>query len=63
MRILGIILVVLGASDLILWLISGFESGWLEYVVGVNLISMYGAWAMIAIGGWLFKQASSESKE
>ena len=62
MKILGIILVVLGLSDLILWVVSGFESGWLEYVVGVNLISMYGAWAMIGIGSWLIKQTSSQSE-
>lgn len=62
MKILGIILVVLGLSDLILWVVSGLESGWLEYVVGVNLISMYGAWAMIGIGGWLIKQTSSQSE-
>lgn len=56
MKVLGIILILLGASDLILWLINGFESGWLEYVVGYNVVSMYGAWAMIAIGVWLMKQ-------
>jgi len=62
MKILGIILVLLGLSDLILWVVSGLESGWLEYVVGVNLISMYGAWAMIGIGGWLIKQTNSQSE-
>jgi len=62
MKILGIILVILGLSDLILWVVSGLESGWLEYVVGVNLISMYGAWAMIGIGGWLIKQTNSQSE-
>ncbi len=62
MKILGIILILLGLSDIILWIVSGLESGWLEYVVGVNLISMYGAWAMMGIGGWLIKQSGSQSE-
>jgi len=53
MKYLGIILIVIGASDLILWAISGFKSGWFEYVIGVNVVSVYGAWILIAIGGWL----------
>lgn len=45
---IGVILIGLGVLDLCLWVFTDY--GWLEYVVGFNIISEYGAIIMI-IGG------------
>lgn len=55
-------LIVAGALDLIIWAITGFEFGWLEFVVGVNFISKQGAWIMIALGLWLLRKESAKEK-
>jgi len=50
------ILIVLGGLDLLIWISNGFSHGYLEYIVGVNLLSEYGAWIMIASGFYLLKK-------
>jgi|SaaInlStandDraft_1057018.scaffolds.fasta_scaffold346173_1 hypothetical protein len=57
-RIIGVILILAGASDLIIYyLISGMEYGWLELVMNdVNIITMYGAWFLIGIGSYISKK-------
>lgn len=63
-KAIAYILIGIGASDILLWLINGFEFGWLEFVVGVNVVSEYGAWTMIAIGFWIIrKQKAIEKSE
>lgn len=57
---LAYILIVLGALDIILWVINGFTVGWLEYVVGSNIISQFGGWAMLAIGVWILKKEKAK---
>ena len=54
-KIFYYILIGLGALDLIIWVLNGFSFGWLELIVGVNGLSKYGAWIMIATGIWLLK--------
>jgi hypothetical protein len=56
------VLIALGASDLILWIFSGLESGWLEYIVGVNVLSQYGSWGMISLGIWGLTKAKAQDK-
>ncbi|MDA1336173.1 MAG: hypothetical protein O2818_04715 [Bacteroidetes bacterium] len=55
-------LIVLGALDLLLWVINGFEFGWLELVVGVNVISENAAWIMMGVGFWLLKKEKAKEK-
>ena len=55
-------LICLGALDLILWILNDFSFGWLELIVGVNVISEWGAWLMIATGIWLFKKEDAKEK-
>lgn len=61
-KIVAYILIGLGALDLIVWMFNGFSFGWLELVVGVNLISKYGAWIMIASGVWLLNKEKAKEK-
>lgn len=49
-------LIWLGASDLLIWVVNDFSFGWFEFVVGVNVISKYGAWLMIICGIWFYNQ-------
>jgi hypothetical protein len=55
-------LIAAGALDLLIWIINGFSFGWLELIVGVNAISKYGAWLMIASGVWLLKKENAKEK-
>lgn len=64
MKITGIALIALGALDLILWVINGFDYGWLEFLVGYNFISTYGAWFMILGGVHLYRlETAKEAAE
>jgi hypothetical protein len=47
---LGYVLITLGALDLLVYVINDFAFGWLDLVVGTNVVSQYGAWAMMASG-------------
>jgi hypothetical protein len=60
-KIIAYILIALGASDLLIWVFNGFSFGWLEFVVGVNVISKYGGWIMIAIGGAILNKISANT--
>ena len=55
-------LIVFGALDLIIWLSNGFSHGYLEYIVGVNFLSQYGAWIMIVSGFYLFNKEKGKEK-
>jgi hypothetical protein len=55
-------LIAAGTLDLIIWIINGFSFGWLELIVGVNVLSEYGAWIMIASGIWLLKKENAKEK-
>lgn len=57
-KIIGVILVLAGVSDLVIfYLISDMQYGWLELVMNdVNVVTQYGAWALIGIGAFLFKK-------
>lgn len=57
-KIIGVLLVLAGVSDLVIYyLISDMEYGWLELVMNdVNVITMYGAWILIVIGGYLYRK-------
>ena len=57
-KIIGVILVLAGVSDLVIYyLISDMQYGWLELVMDdVNIITMYGAWILIGIGGFIYKK-------
>jgi len=61
-KILSYILIAVGASDLILWVINGLSFGWLEFVVGVNVISRYGPWLLILGGVWLLRREQAIDK-
>jgi hypothetical protein len=61
-KIIAYILIGLGALDLIIWALNGFSFGWLELVVGVNVLSQYGAWIMIAFGIWMIQKEKAKSK-
>lgn len=61
-KYIGIVLIILGAADLLIWLLNDFSFGWLELVVGVNFISKYGAWLMIFFGYWLFNRENAKEK-
>jgi hypothetical protein len=55
-------LIGLGALDLIIWVLNGFTFGWIEFVVGVNALSKYGAWIMIATGVTLLRKENALDK-
>ncbi len=59
-KIFYYILIGLGALDLIIWGLNGFSFGWLELIVGVNAVSQFGAWIMIASGFWLLKKENAK---
>ena len=61
-KYLALALIILGASDLGLWLITGLAYGWLEFVVGVNAISQNGGWLMIALGLWLWQRFRAQEQ-
>jgi len=61
-KTVSIILIALGVSDLILWILSGLENGWLEYVVGVNALSQFGSWALILFGIWGLRKAKAKGQ-
>lgn len=61
-KIIAYILIGLGALDIIIWILNGFTFGWLELVVGVNVISMYGGWGMIALGIWYYQKEKAIEK-
>ncbi|MAZ58720.1 MAG: hypothetical protein CMP56_04895 [Flavobacteriales bacterium] len=56
---IGIVLIVLGGVDLLMWLFSASGYGWLEYVVGVNIVSEYAAIFMIIGGFALYKKGKA----
>ena len=57
-------LIALGALDLIIWVSNGFSHGYLEFIVGVNFLSQYGAWIMIVLGYYLInKEKGKENSE
>jgi len=55
-------LIASGVFDFLIWIINGFYFGWLELIVGVNVISKWGAWLMIASGIWLLKKENAKEK-
>ena len=55
-------LIGLGALDLIIWVSNGFSYGYLEFIVGVNFVSEYGAWLMMAIGFYLLSKEKGKEK-
>ena len=60
-KFFGYLLIVLGALDYIIWILNGLSFGWLELIVGVNIISQLGAALLITIGIILIKNAKAES--
>ena len=60
-KFFGYLLIVLGALDYIIWILNGLSFGWLELIVGVNIISQFGAAFLITIGIVLIKNAKAES--
>ena len=60
-KFFGYLLIVLGALDYIIWILNGLSFGWLELIVGVNVISQLGAALLITIGIILIKNAKAES--
>ena len=56
---IGVLLIGLGVLDLLMWLFSASGYGWLEYVVGVNVISEYAAVFMIIGGFALYKKGKA----
>jgi hypothetical protein len=61
-KILSYLLIAIGASDLILWVVNGLAFGWFEFVVGVNGISRYGPWLFIVAGIWLLRRELAVEK-
>lgn len=61
-KYIWLILIILGASDLLLWVVNAFEFGWLELVFGVGFISQNGGWIMIALGIWLRRREKIKEK-
>jgi hypothetical protein len=61
-KYIWLILVVLGASDLILWVINDFEFGWIDLIFGFGFISRNGGWIMIALGFWLRRRDKIKEK-
>lgn len=61
-KILSYLLIAIGASDLMLWVINGLAFGWFEFVVGVNGISRYGPWLSIVAGIWLLRRELAVEK-
>lgn len=55
-------LIGLGALDIIIWVSNGFSHGYLEFIVGVNFLSEYGAWLMGAIGFYLLNKEKGKEK-
>jgi hypothetical protein len=60
-KVLGYLLIALGALDYLIWILNGLSFGWLELIVGVNIISQLGAALLITIGIILIKNAKAES--
>jgi hypothetical protein len=60
-KVLGYLLIALGALDYLIWILNGLSFGWLELIVGVNIISQYGAAFLITIGIILIKNEKAES--
>lgn len=60
-KFFGYLLIVLGALDYFIWILNGLSFGWLELIVGVNIISQFGAAFLITIGIVLIKNAKAES--
>jgi hypothetical protein len=61
-KIIYYTLISLGFLDLIIWVLNEFSFGWIELVVGVNVLSKFGAWLMIAGGFWLLKKEKAREK-
>jgi hypothetical protein len=61
-KIIAYVLIGLGILDLIIWAANGFTFGWLELIVGVNVLSKYGAWLMIFYGFWMFKKEKAKEQ-
>lgn len=55
-------LIVLGGLDLIIWISNGFSHGYLEFIVGINFLSEYGAWIMIISGFYLLRKEKGKEK-
>lgn len=63
MKILYYALIILGALDIIIWLLTGFETGWID-IFGVEPLSRHGWWLMIGTGIYfLSKQKAKEKSE
>lgn len=43
----------LGAADLLGWMVTG--SGWMDWLLGNNIVTKYGAWTLIAIGMFMWR--------
>ena len=55
-------LIGLGALDIIIWVSNGFSHGYLEFIVGDNLLSQYGAWIMMTVGFYLLNKEKGKEK-
>ena len=55
-------LIGLGALDIIIWVSNGFSHGYLEFIVGDNLFSQYGAWIMMTVGFYLLNKEKGKEK-
>ena len=47
------IVVGLGAADLFGWMVTG--SGWMDWVLGNNIVTKYGAWTLICVGSLMWR--------
>jgi len=57
-------LIILGALDILIWLLTGFETGWVDAVFGESSFSQNAWWLMIGIGIYfLNKQKAKEKSE
>jgi hypothetical protein len=62
MKILGWILLILGALDLAQWVWTGFSYGWTNIAFGDNVFTQYGPWFAVATGYLLIALAGQREK-
>ncbi len=60
--VIALVFIIVGGSDLILWVFNGFSFGWFEFIFGVNAIANILPWTLVATGIWLIRRERSLKK-
>jgi uncharacterized membrane protein YuzA (DUF378 family) len=55
-------LIIFGALDILLWLITGLESGWVDFIFGSNAFSQHAWWIMIGLGIYFLNKEKAKEK-